>query len=247
MKHFVEAQQLDKETISSLFSTADALRSSNQRPLTGKILATLFYEPSTRTRLSFEAAMIRLGGNVISTENAREFSSAVKGESLEDSIRVVATYADVLVLRHHIEGAAKKAAEVSTIPLINAGDGTGQHPTQALLDIYTIQRELGRIDNITVTIIGDLKNGRTSRSLCYLLGKFDNITIHFMSPPHLTIDQNLKDYLNQSKVTFTEVKELDEALKESDIVYLTRMQKERMSRGDHQKSKGTYKINQDNL
>ena len=134
-------------------------------------MASLFYEPSTRTRFSFESAMLRLGGSVITTENAREFSSAAKGETLEDSIAVVNYYADLIVMRHYEMGASERASKVSSVPIINAGDGPGQHPTQALLDLYTIQRELGYIDNITIAMVGDLKNGRTVRSLAYLLGK----------------------------------------------------------------------------
>ena len=141
LDHFLESQQLDVETIFSLFNKADELRRSVKNPLHGKILATLFYEPSTRTRLSFESAMLKLGGNVISTENAKEFSSAIKGESIQDTIRIVSSYSDAIVIRHYEEGSAKKAASVSPVPIINGGDGAGQHPTQALLDLYTIYRE----------------------------------------------------------------------------------------------------------
>ena len=177
LDHFVESQQLDKQTIFSLFKKADELERFNEKILSKKILATLFYEPSTRTRLSFESAMIKLGGNVISTENAKEFSSAVKGESLEDTIRIVSSYVDVIVIRHFEEGAARIASSVSSVPVINGGDGSGQHPTQALLDVYTVYKEIGRLDSLTVVIVGDLKHGRTIRSLCYLLGKFENINI----------------------------------------------------------------------
>src|SRR3989338_7133946 len=143
MKHIIESQQFDRKTIESIFRTADNLSKSKSLPLRGKIMASLFYEPSTRTRFSFESAMLRLGGGVITTENAREFSSVAKGETLvEDTIRVVNNYADVIVLRHFEEEATQRAATVSKIPIINAGDGAGQHPTQALLDLYTIQREL---------------------------------------------------------------------------------------------------------
>ena len=158
LNHFIESQQLDKQTIFSLFKKADELKKSNKKMFSKKILATLFYEPSTRTRLSFESAMLKLGGNIISTENAKEFSSAIKGESLEDTIRIVSSYADIIVIRHFEEGAAKIASSVSPIPIINGGDGSGQHPTQALLDLYTIYKEIGRIDNITVVIVGDLKH-----------------------------------------------------------------------------------------
>src|SRR5260370_13213697 len=145
--------------------------------LNGRVMAALFYEPSTRTRLSFDAAMLRLGGQTMGTDNAREFSSAAKGETLEDTIRIVSGYSDVIVLRHYEEGAATRAAAASTVPVINAGDGQGQHPTQALLDLYTIRDELGRIDGIHIAMVGDLANGRTVRSLTYLLSKFRDIGI----------------------------------------------------------------------
>src|SRR5690349_24897999 len=133
--------------------------------LQGRVMAALFYEPSTRTRLSFEAAMLRLGGRTMGTDNAREFSSAAKGETLEDTIRIVSGYADVIVMRHNEQGAAQRAGAVSLVPVINAGDGPGQHPTQALLDLYTIQDEIGHVDGINIAMVGDLANGRTVRSL----------------------------------------------------------------------------------
>src|SRR3989344_6647835 len=172
MKHIVESQQFDKKFINKIFSIADKLEKKTDNSLRGKIMASLFYEPSTRTRFSFESAMLRLGGSVITTENAKEFSSASKGETLEDSIQVINNYADVIVLRHYEKGASEKASSVSKIPVINAGDGAGQHPTQALLDLYTIKKEFGRVDEIMIAMVGDLKNGRTIRSLTYLLGKY---------------------------------------------------------------------------
>ena len=141
MKHVIKSQQFNKKFINSIFSIADKLKKKTESPLKGKIMASLFYEPSTRTRFSFESAMLRLGGSVITTENAREFSSIAKGETLEDSIRVINNYADVIILRHHEEGSSQRASLVSKIPVINAGDGIGQHPTQALLDLYTIKKE----------------------------------------------------------------------------------------------------------
>ena len=173
IKHIIESQQFQRPDLDNIFSLAKEMEKLSQQEtvLKNKILITLFYEPSTRTRLSFEAAMIKLGGSVISTENAANFSSAAKGETLEDTIRVLNGYGDVIVIRHSETGAARKAAAVSQIPVINAGDGTGQHPTQSLLDLYTIQKELGAIDGISVSMVGDLANGRTARSLAYLLAK----------------------------------------------------------------------------
>ena len=247
IKHFIESQQLDKDTIFTLFNKTDELITSNEKLLPGKILATLFYEPSTRTRLSFESAMLKLGGNVISTENAKEFSSAIKGESLEDTIRIISSYADVIVIRHFEEGAAKIASSVSSVPIINGGDGSGQHPTQALLDLYTIYKEIGRTDNLTVVIVGDLKHGRTVRSLCYLLGKFEKIKIIFLAPKHLLIKDDIKEYLRRHNVKFEEQTELDRYLPEADIVYMTRIQKERMSDEEYQNAKEMYSITDENI
>lgn len=247
INNLVESQQLDVETIYALFKKADELRASPREPLKGKILATLFYEPSTRTRLSFESAMLKLGGSVISTENAKEFSSAIKGESIQDTIRIVSSYADLIVIRHFEEGAAKKAASVSSVPIINGGDGSGQHPTQALLDLYTIHREIGSIDNTTIAMVGDLKYGRTVRSLCYLLGKFENIKTIFIAPQHLSINDDIKDYLDRHNVKFEEQTGLNKYLPQADIVYMTRIQKERMPDAEYQNAKGKYKITPESL
>ncbi|MFH0956009.1 MAG: aspartate carbamoyltransferase [Candidatus Falkowbacteria bacterium] len=247
VKHLIESQELDVKTILSLFKKADELRNSTKKLLLGKILATLFYEPSTRTRLSFESAMLKLGGNVISTENAKEFSSAIKGESLVDTIRIVSSYADIIVIRHFEEGATKEAASVSSVPIINARDGAGQHPTQALLDLYTIWKEKGGIDNLTIAMVGDLKNGRTVRSLCYLLGKFRNVKIIFISPKNLSIKDDIKDYLTKHDVNYEEQADLNKYLPLVDIVYMTRIQKERMSAKEYKKAAGIYRITKRNL
>lgn len=247
LKHLIESQQLDVETIFTIFKKSDELRNSITKLLDGKILATLFYEPSTRTRLSFESAMLKLGGNVIGTENAKEFSSAVKGESLSDTIRIISSYADIIVLRHFENDSSKIAASVSSVPIINGGDGTGQHPTQALLDLYTIWKEIGSIDNITIAMVGDLKHGRTVRSLCYLLGKFKNVKIIFISPENLSIKDDIKEYLKRQCIKFEEQADLNENLPHVDIVYMTRIQKERMSTEDSKNAKMTYKITKENL
>ncbi len=227
MKHVIRSQQFDRNTIESLFTTADSLLKSNKELLKGKIMASLFYEPSTRTRFSFESAMLKFGGSVISTENAKEFSSAAKGETLEDSIKVVSQYADVIVLRHQEKGATKRAASASSVPVINAGDGAGQHPTQALLDLYTIKKELGHVDGVHVALVGDLRNGRTVRSLSYLLGKYENVLITFVSPKQLKIGSDIKKYLDKHNVLWSEEEKLDKVLKKVDVIYQTRVQKER--------------------
>ncbi|MBU0907852.1 MAG: aspartate carbamoyltransferase [Nanoarchaeota archaeon] len=247
LKHLVETQQLSSEVIFELFHEADELQKSDKKPLKGKILATIFYEPSTRTRLSFESAMMRLGGRVLTTENAKEFSSAVKGESIEDTTRTVASYADAIVMRHFEEGAAARAAAISPVPIINAGDGGGQHPTQALLDLYTIYKECKKVDGLKIAMIGDLTYGRTVRSLCYLLGKFNDIQIIFVSPENLKMREDIKEYLKTHAIRFEEETDLNKVLPEVDIVYMTRIQKERMLPKEYENAKGKYVITKENL
>jgi len=242
-KHIIKSQQFDQKLISKIFAMATILEKKKDSSLSGKIMASLFYEPSTRTRFSFESAMIRLGGSVITTENAKEFSSASKGETLEDSIKVINNYADVIVLRHYEEGSAEKAGSVSKIPIINAGDGAGQHPTQALLDLYTIKRELGKIDGITIALVGDLKHGRTIRSLSYLLGKYKNIKIYFVSPIELRIGEDVKIYLKEHLTHYEETDSLLSVIGKIDVLYQTRIQKERfVSKKEYEKFNGCYTI-----
>ena len=187
--------------------------------------------------------MLRLGGQTMGTDNASEFSSAAKGETLEDTIRIVSGYADVIVVRHNEEGAAKRAAAVSTVPIINAGDGPGQHPTQALLDLYTIKDELNRIDGIKVAMVGDLANGRTVRSLTYLLSKFKDIQVTFVAPPMVAMRDDLKHH-----VPWTETENLESVLPEVDVVYMTRIQKERFADpADYEAVKGVYRIDKSSL
>ena len=248
MKHIIESQQFDLKRINEIFTSATALEKKLDNSLYGKIMASLFYEPSTRTRFSFESAMLRLGGRVITTENAALFSSAAKGETLEDSIRVINTYADVIVLRHYEQGASERASKVSSVPIINAGDGAGQHPTQALLDLYTIMRELGKIDGVTIALVGDLKHGRTIHSLAYLLGKYKKITIYLVSPKALRVSDDIRDYLERHKVTVHEVEDLDPVLDKVDVLYQTRIQKERFaSEKEYKKYKGCYHITKETV
>lgn len=243
LKHVVESQQFDEEILQRLFRMADEIRKDrNKYQLPGKILATLFYEPSTRTRLSFESAMLQLGGKVISTESAKEFSSFSKGESLEDSIQVVSGYADIIAIRHFEIGAAKRAASTSLVPVMNAGDGAGQHPTQALLDLYTIQTHFPDINDLTVAMVGDLRYGRTTRSLCYLLGRFFKVRIIFVAPEICTMADDIKGFLNDNNVHWEEMDFFD-ALKEADCVYMTRVQKERfLDMGNYAKAADKYRI-----
>jgi aspartate carbamoyltransferase catalytic subunit len=246
LKHVIESQQFSRSLLEELFVQTDEIKREAHRfsgRLNGRVMAALFYEPSTRTRLSFEAAMLRLGGQTMGTDNAREFSSAAKGETLEDTIRIVSGYADVIVMRHNEEGAAKRAAAVSTVPIINAGDGPGQHPTQALLDLYTIREELRRIDGIRIAMVGDLANGRTVRSLTYLLSKFKDLKIWFVAPPQVAMRDDLKAHLTEHHVPWIETEDLDAVLPEVDVVYQTRIQKERFADpAEYLALKGIYKI-----
>ncbi len=250
LKHVIKSQQFDRDLLTEIFNTSHQMESvfenGQSKLLSGKILASLFYEPSTRTRLSFESAMMRLGGRIITTENAKEFSSAAKGENIEDTIRVVQSYADAIVIRHHESGTAEKASLFSDIPIINAGDGPGQHPTQALTDLYTIQKELGTIDDISIAMVGDLQNGRTVRSLCYLLSKYKNIKVYFVSPDVVKMRDDIKDYLTKYRVSFTEESNLLEVAKKVDVIYQTRIQKERFSNNpeDFEKAIGKYIIDE---
>jgi len=251
LRHVIESQQFSRSLLEELFARSDEIKREPHKfmgRLNGQVMAALFYEPSTRTRLSFEAAMLRLGGQTMGTDNAREFSSAAKGETLEDSIRIVGGYADVIVIRHNEEGAAKRAASVSSVPIINAGDGPGQHPTQALLDIYTIKDELNRVDGIKVAMVGDLANGRTVRSLTYLLSKFKEIKIWFVAPPAVAMRDDLKAHLDEHRVPWVETEDLESVLPEVDVVYMTRIQKERFADPDaYNAVNGIYRIDASSL
>ena len=255
LEHVYESQQFDLELLDIIFNVADEMKkdlSAGQRhysqALKDKIMASLFYEPSTRTRFSFESAMARLGGSILTTENAKEFSSAAKGETLYDSTRVMCGYADLIVMRHNEPGSAKRAAEASSVPVINAGDGSGQHPTQALLDLYTIKDCFPTVDGLSIAMVGDLKYGRTVRSLSYLLTKYDNITIYFVSPSVCRMDDDLKDYLTINNVEWQEEGSLEKVLPLVDCVYMTRIQKERFNDlEDYQRASGKYILGLDQV
>lgn len=229
LQHVVSATQFDRSLIDHLFDRATALEGTRGHSLSGRIMATLFYEPSTRTRLSFESAMLRLGGTVLGTEAAHTFSSAMKGETLEDTIRMVSAYADVIVLRHDTEGAAARAARVADVPVINGGDGPGEHPTQSLLDLFTIQRELGRVDGLHVALCGDLRFGRTARSLARLLTQYDNVHVSFVAPPVVQVGLDVRGELLAAGTPFTMHEQLDDVIGQVDVVYQTRVQKERFT------------------
>jgi aspartate carbamoyltransferase catalytic subunit len=250
MRHIIEVEQFERPWTEALFRQSDEMRTvaPADRPLTGKILATLFYEPSTRTRLSFESAMLRLGGEVISTENAREFSSALKGETVEDTVRIIGGYADGIVIRHHEQGAAARAARVSPVPVINGGDGPGEHPTQALLDLYTIHHELGTFDGLTISLVGDLRYGRAVRSLALLLGMSKRTKLIFVSPPAVPMGDDVKHYLDTQGVDWHDEENLLEAVAESDVVYQTRIQRERFATPDEARAaEGHYIVTPDTM
>jgi aspartate carbamoyltransferase catalytic subunit len=236
LRHVVESQQFTVPVLMELFDRSRGMERVVARggslDYQNKIMATLFYAPSTRTRLSFEAAMHRLGGRVISTEHARSFSSEIEGERVEDSIRIIGSYSDVIVIRHQEEGGALRAANVSPVPVINAGDGQGgQHPTQALLDLYTIYRERP-IDGLSVAFIGELDKGRTARSLAYLLAKFERVKIFFVSPPELQMKPDILQYLDRHGVSYEVESAIDRVIGEVDVVYQTRIRPEHISDSD---------------
>ncbi len=254
MSHILTTKQfLDKKILKNIFDIAEKLEKADKQGkvsqlLKGKILATLFYEPSTRTRFSFETAMLKMGGQVITTENARDFSSAVKGETIEDTVRVVGSYADAIVLRHPENGTAAKAAAVSPVPIINAGDGSGEHPTQALLDLYTIKKELGRMDNLKIGLAGDLLYGRTVHSLINLLSISKNVEIYLISPKELQLPAEYKKILKEKKIKFFEDEGIKKSVSKLDVLYMTRIQKERFSSAWlYNKTKNCFIITEDLL
>ena len=233
MKHVLEAQQFNKKLIAQVFEAAEGMervvKAGGSDLLRGRVMGTVFYSISTRTRLSFEAAMLRLGGNVISTEHPEAFSDTFLASNLEDTIRMVNRYADIIVLRHPEEGSAERAAAVSTVPVINAGGG-GQHPTQALLDLYTIYRAKDGIDGVSVLVMGDLANSRTGRPLCYFLAKYSGVNLWLVSPKELAMRADIIEYLQRHQVSFSEIHgpgdELKEAVRRAEVVYQTELPRE---------------------
>ena len=232
--HIIEAQQFNKKSLQEILQTADRVKERTERHLPidllrGKILGNLFYARSMRTMLSFDSAMKRLGGSVTNIEFPEDFSSELSGGSFEDTVRVVGSLVDVIVLRHYRNGSAKRAAEISPVPIINGGDGPAQHPTQALIDLYFIEKLKGGIDGVAIAFIGDVQNSRTIRSLTYFLAKYSGIKISFVSPRVLKINDDLREYLAEHRVSFRESYESAEEFKEIaskvDILYITQISK----------------------
>ncbi len=243
----ISAKQFKREDIDYILQKGHEMSSiKNSNLLQGKILATLFFEPSTRTRLSFESAMYRLGGNVIGFQSG-EVSSIKKGESLADTIRTVENYCDCIVMRHSLEGAAKMASRFAGIPIINAGSGSGEHPTQALLDLLTIKEECGKIDGLNIGIMGDLKYGRTVHSLSVLLTNFD-INIYFISPKELSMRESDKEFLQIRQIKAKEITDYRKVLDILDVLYMTRIQKERfVDPEEYEKVKNIYRFTEEDL
>ena len=227
--NFVTIANLSKEKLRYLIEmAAEFEKYPNREILKGKIIATLFFEPSTRTRLSFETAANRLGAKVIGFTDPK-VTSSTKGESLKDTIMMVANYADVIIMRHYLEGAAKYASEISPIPIINAGDGAHQHPSQTMLDLYSIYKTQGTLENLTITLVGDLKYGRTVHSLLMAMRHF-NPSFRFIAPKELAMPAEYKQYCEEQGIRYVETENLsEETIADSDILYMTRVQRERFT------------------
>ena len=248
LKNIISIKDFEREDVEYILDEASKLEDIAKsreisEELKGKILGLMFFEPSTRTRISFETAMKRLNGQCIGFTSSGS-SSVSKGESIADTAKMFEGYSDALVIRHELEGVSKFISDIVDVPVINAGDGAGQHPTQTLLDLYTIKNEIGHIDNLKIALIGDLKFGRTVHSLAQALSLFDNVKIYLVSPPELKMPQeNLID-LNKTNVIYEEVENIEDIIDDADVLYVTRIQKERFGDiDDYLKIKGAYVIN----
>ena len=246
MKHILSANQFNKNDLEKILKRASVMEKQCKsdkikKLLINKIVACIFFEPSTRTRLSFETAALKLGAQVISTENAMENSSVYKGETIEDMTRMLCCYADAIVIRHPKTGITEIASKVSTKPIINAGDGANQHPTQGFLDLYTIKKEHGRLDNLTIAFGGDLLYSRTLRSLLPFLRFYKNNKFYFISPKELELPREFIKELKNDGVFFEELRSLEDALPKLDVLYMTRVQKERFANNsDYEKVKNLF-------
>lgn len=245
-KDIVSVEQFTREDIEMLFDKARFYKKAIEEgavfdDLKGKIAVCLFYEPSSRTFSSFTASFQRLGGSVVPIHGV-ENTSVAKGETLHDTIWVFQSYSDVIIIRHPENGAALKAAKTAHIPIINAGDGTGEHPTQALLDLFTIQDRLGRADEVKVAMVGDLKYGRTVHSLTKLLSLYKGVTVYFINPPASPMPEKIVEYAQKAGIKIKEAKSIESVISEIDVLYMTRVQKERMDHETYEKIKGLFKL-----
>lgn len=248
LKNIISIKDFEREDVEYILEEASKLEDIAKSreisdELKGKILGLMFFEPSTRTRISFETAMKRLDGQCIGFTSSGS-SSVSKGESIADTAKMFEGYSDALVIRHELEGVSKFISDIVNVPVINAGDGAGQHPTQTLLDLYTIKNEIGSIDNLKIALIGDLKFGRTVHSLSQALGLFENVKIYLVSPPELRMPQEVLIDLNKTNVEYEEVTSIENIIDDVDVLYVTRIQKERFGDiDDYLKIKGAYIIN----
>jgi len=242
MNKLVSISDCSKEDILHIVDLAEQFeKHPNPHLLDGKLVATLFFEPSTRTRLSFETAVQRLGGRVIGFSDAATSSSS-KGETLHDTIKMVSNYVDLIVMRHPVEGAARYASEITNVPVINAGDGSNQHPTQTMLDLYSIKKTQGRLEDLTISMVGDLKYGRTVHSLLMAMRYF-NPTYHFVAPSELRLPAQYPEYMKENNIKFDELEDMNPILPVSDILYMTRVQQERFTDlVEYEKVKNTYTL-----
>ena len=241
-KNLVSIRDFSKEEILHILDLAAEFEKDREQDfLKGKVIACLFFEPSTRTRLSFEAAVNRLGARVIGFPDNRN-TSQTKGETLEDTIKIISNYVDMIVMRHPVAGAADIAASVASVPVINAGDGANQHPTQTLLDLYAIKKTQGRLENLNVNLVGDMKYGRAVHSLVEALSAFDPV-FTFTSPEELTLPKKYLEMLDESGIRYSQVQRIEDAIDDCDILYMTRVQQERFSdRDEYEKVKDTYRL-----
>jgi aspartate carbamoyltransferase catalytic subunit len=240
MKSLVSINDLSKSEILEILEMAATFEAEPNRKLAeDKVIASIFFEPSTRTRLSFETAINRLGARVIGFSEVSN-TSLSKGETLKDTVTMISNYTDMIVMRHPLEGSVRYASEVSKVPVINAGDGSNQHPTQTLLDLYSVKKTQGRLDELNITIVGDLKYGRTVHSLLMAMSHFKP-TFRFIAPKELVLPDEYKKYLNQKNIRFEEYRDLADNIVDTDIVYMTRVQKERFSEPvEYERLKNTY-------
>ncbi|HBV77238.1 MULTISPECIES: aspartate carbamoyltransferase [Vibrio] len=241
-KHIISIPELSREELELIIQTAAQIKAEPQPDLIkGKVVASCFFEPSTRTRLSFETAIQRIGGSVIGFDNPGNTSHAKKGETLADSIRIISSYVDAFVMRHPQEGAARLASEFSNnTPIINAGDGSNQHPTQTLLDLYSIYETQGSLDNLHIAFVGDLKYGRTVHSLTQALAKFNNVRFYFVAPEALAMPDYICEELDDAGIQYSLHNEIEDVIPELDILYMTRVQKERFDESEYAHIKSAF-------